>query len=249
MEYGQSFGDKQAICNVLRSQVEEPFRLLSRTSGNLLAIFQINILPTVEKAYYYELIFYSQPDCDIKLYHNEKKSELLDSLGYNITALPDFSLRSYLQLSKLTRNISTYLNHDTAPVPIQDYLAYLVQQRREGALEEVELGEFSSNLVERCVVMRCVEGQWPAGNQGVLVYCGNYLIDRHDCRLGQLIPDKFYKKKYSRRTNLFQYAGVLLLSPALKLNRSCSRPANSFRYNEIMAELVGKLKQRQSEEN
>lgn len=47
VEYGQSFGDKQAICNVLRSQVEEPFRLLSRTSGNLLVIFQINILPTV----------------------------------------------------------------------------------------------------------------------------------------------------------------------------------------------------------
>lgn len=110
---------------MLRSQVEEPFKLLSRTSGSLLAIFQINILPTVEKAYYYELIFYSQPDCDIRLYHNERKSELLESLGYGLTGLPDFSLRSYLQLSKRTRAIRTYLNHDLAPVALQDYLALL----------------------------------------------------------------------------------------------------------------------------
>lgn len=55
---------------MLKSQIDDPYSLLSRNSGNLLVIFQINILPTVEKAYYYELIFYSHPDCDIKLYHN-----------------------------------------------------------------------------------------------------------------------------------------------------------------------------------
>lgn len=109
------------------------------------------------------------------------------------------------------------------------------------------MGEFSSSLVEKCVVMRCVEGRLVEGNQGVLIYCGNYLIDRHDCRLGQLLPDKFYKKKYSKRSNLFQFTGVLQLSPALKLNSSCTRPANSFKYNEILGELVGKLKQRKGE--
>jgi hypothetical protein len=71
--HGASYGDKQAVYNILRSQVADPFTLLSRSDGNLLVIFQLNILPTVEKAYYYELIFYSHPECDIKIYHNEKK--------------------------------------------------------------------------------------------------------------------------------------------------------------------------------
>lgn len=45
--YGKSYGDKQAIYNILKSQVEDPYCLLSRTSGNFLNIFQLNILPTV----------------------------------------------------------------------------------------------------------------------------------------------------------------------------------------------------------
>jgi hypothetical protein len=80
------------------------------------------------------------------------------------------------------------------------------------------------------------------GNQGVLVYCGNHLIDRYDCRLGQLTSDKFYKKKYRRRQNLFRYAGVLYLSSALKLNLTSTRPASRIAYQEILQELVSKIK-------
>ena len=113
---------------------------------------------------------------------------------------------------------------------MQDYLEYLRRQKEAGEVEALELGEFSSKLVERCEVFRCVEGRWLAGNQGILVYCGNYLIDRYDCRLGQLIPDKFYKKKYSKRSNIFKHAGVLFLSAALRLNLSRTRPQNGFKY-------------------
>ena len=37
---------KNIIINILRSQVEDPYKLLSRRSGNILVIFQINIFPT-----------------------------------------------------------------------------------------------------------------------------------------------------------------------------------------------------------
>lgn len=83
----------------------------------------------------------------------------------------------------------------------------------------------------------------------MLVYCGNHLIDRLDCPLGQLISDKFYKKKYRSRQNLFRYAGVLYLSSALRLNLTSTRPTNSSRikYQEILEELVCKIKTARSQ--
>jgi hypothetical protein len=45
--FGGSFGSKQAVVNILRSQLADPFTILSRTEGNLLLIFQLNILPTM----------------------------------------------------------------------------------------------------------------------------------------------------------------------------------------------------------
>lgn len=110
--YGDSFGSKQVVANILRSQLDDPFSVLSRTEGNLLLIFQLNILPTVEKAYYYELIFYSHPEADIRTYHNERKTEMLETLGYNTNALPDFSCRAYLLLSKLRRKIKPRISND-----------------------------------------------------------------------------------------------------------------------------------------
>lgn len=61
---------KQAIYNVLLTQVSDPYNLLSRRWHHLLLILQVNILPTVEKAYYYELISYSRPENDMKIYFN-----------------------------------------------------------------------------------------------------------------------------------------------------------------------------------
>ena len=55
-------------------------------------VFQLNILPTVEKVYYYELISYSKPDSDLKIYCNEKKKDLLEGIGISLGQLPDYSL-------------------------------------------------------------------------------------------------------------------------------------------------------------
>jgi hypothetical protein len=60
--------------------------------------------------------------------------------------------------------------------------------------------------------------------------------------MGHLISDKFYKKKYRRRQNLFRYAGVLYLSSALKLNMTCTRAVSRLKYQEILEELVSKIK-------
>jgi hypothetical protein len=157
--HGASFGDKLAIANVLRSQVADPYVLLSRTAGNLLVIFQLNILPTVEKAYYYELIFYSHPEADIKIYHNEKKTEMLESLGYCTNSLPDFSCRAYLKYSKLKRRIRPCISNDEV-VPTESYLDFLRRQKASGAVEELCLGKFSSKLVEKCAIFECEAGTY-----------------------------------------------------------------------------------------
>jgi hypothetical protein len=44
---------KQTIYNIVRTQLVDPELVLSRKSGQALLVFQVNILPTVEKAYYY----------------------------------------------------------------------------------------------------------------------------------------------------------------------------------------------------
>ena len=62
--------NKKAIRNLLSAQLKDPLSVLSLKEGHRLLVFQLNILPTVEKAYYYELISYSKPDTDIKIYCN-----------------------------------------------------------------------------------------------------------------------------------------------------------------------------------
>lgn len=82
----------------------------------------------------------------------------------------------------------------------------------------------------------------------MLIYCGNQLIDRYDCKLGHIVSDKFYKKRYKKKENLFRYAGVLYLSTGLKLNLSKTRPVNKFKYAEILEELISKIKGARNEE-
>lgn len=89
--------------------MDDPYALLSRSRGNLLVVFQLAILTTAEKGYYYELIFYAQPESDIRLYSNEKKMELLEGMGYNLMSLPDFSCRSYFKYCQLSRKVKVYL--------------------------------------------------------------------------------------------------------------------------------------------
>lgn len=81
-------------------------------------ILQLNILPTVEKAYYYELINYSKPESDIKIYCNEKKHELLESIGINLGEHPELSLRHYLQISKLSRALSVSIDNGIPINPV-----------------------------------------------------------------------------------------------------------------------------------
>jgi len=55
---------------------------------------------------------------------------------------------------------------------------------------------------------------------GILIYCGNILIDRYDCNLGEIISDKFYKKKYRRNENIFKYLGIVMINESLHLNKA-----------------------------
>ena len=71
------FRTKEIIHNVLKTQVKDPNEYLSKDSGYMLVIFETNIFPTVEKAYYYELISYFRPENDIKIYNNERRNEFL----------------------------------------------------------------------------------------------------------------------------------------------------------------------------
>lgn len=87
---------KGAIYRMLLTQLVDPWSVLSLKEGQLLMVFQLNILPTVEKAYYYELINYSGPEHDIKVYYNEKKVDLLQGIGISLAHNPEFSLKHYL---------------------------------------------------------------------------------------------------------------------------------------------------------
>lgn len=61
------------------------------------------------------------------------------------------------------------------------------------------------------------------------------MIDRYDCKIGQLISDKFYKKRYKKaKTNIFKYVGVLYLSSNMKLNQLKTKVRNQLKYNEII---------------
>lgn len=53
--------------------------------------------------------------------------------------------------------------------------------------------------MDSCSIYQCDPEMMIEGNQGVLIYCGNQLIDRYDCKFGEMISDKFYKKKYKKR--------------------------------------------------
>ena len=83
-----SLNRKKTVSNILSTQIKDPYSLLSLKEGHNLVIFQLNILPTVEKAYYYELVSYSKPENDIKIYSNEKKNELLETVGVSLGQHP-----------------------------------------------------------------------------------------------------------------------------------------------------------------
>ena len=76
------------VYRALLTQLNEPYSVLSLRSGHMILIMQLNILPTVEKAYYYELISYNRPEPDLKIYFNEKKQGLLDSIGISLSQTP-----------------------------------------------------------------------------------------------------------------------------------------------------------------
>lgn len=80
-----------------------------------------------------------------------------------------------------------------------------------GNLEELPI-ELDSKHVDSCCIYRCTPDIIIEGNQGILIYCGNQLIDRWDCKFGEMISDKFYKKKYKKREIIFGFAGVIILS-------------------------------------
>ena len=70
-----------------------------------------------------------------------------------------------------------------------------------------------------------------SNNQGILIYCDNVLIDRYDCKFGQIITDKFYKKKHKKNKNLFKYAGIIIVSNNLRINMSKTKFISQYQYN------------------
>lgn len=198
------------------------------------------MLPTVEKAFYYELIFYNSPDSDVKIYTNERRAEVLEQLGYRLGDSPEFSLRAYLQLSHQKRRVQVRLNNDAQAVPTSSYLGYLEEQAGAGVVVRREAG-VRHRAVESCRVYEVGEGQWLERNEGILVYSGNSLVDRFDCPLGQLLSQKFYKKKYRGRTNLFKFVGVLQLKGDLSLNFTRTHFRKAFIYRQVIEEVTRRL--------
>ena len=66
------------------------------------------------------------------------------------------------------------------------------RRKLEQAISEVLENNFGVIIAKNNVTIA-------QNNQGILIYCGNWLIDRYDSKLGHLISDKFYKKKYRKR--------------------------------------------------
>jgi hypothetical protein len=170
---GNGCANRQTIFNILNMHLEDPNIVLSRKDKHLLMIFEVNILPTAEKAYYYELISYKQPENDIRLYCNEKRAEFLEGLGLSLSHNPEFSLRSYLSIAKLQRNIQIFVNNDEEhPIDCFSYLDLLLNYSEAQLIDEVEC-TLSSRYVEKCAVFKCRGDVSLEQNLGILIYCGN----------------------------------------------------------------------------
>jgi len=102
-------------------------------------VLEVNVFLTVEKAYYYELINYTRPDNDLRIFYNDKKGELLEELGFPVARNPEFSLRSFLGIASLNRHINIRI-HDTKDEPIDcsNYLEILRTYERASFVDEYE---------------------------------------------------------------------------------------------------------------
>lgn len=64
--------------------------------------------------------------------------EFLEGLGLSISQTPDFSLRTYLSLAKIQRDIQIYINSKTEqPVDCYNYLEILQQYNRAELVESL----------------------------------------------------------------------------------------------------------------
>jgi hypothetical protein len=134
---GETVAVKQAVYDVLLTQLVEPFEVLSLRQGHLLLVIQLNVLPTVEKAFYYELVSYSRPEQDLKIYFNEKKNELLEGAGLSLTHSPEFSLHEYLQISRLHRGLALTIEKGPA-LPRRNYLDQLRGYEGQGLVQALD---------------------------------------------------------------------------------------------------------------
>ena len=55
-------------------------------------------------------------------------------------------------------------------------------------------------------------------NLGILVYHNDRLLNRLDCNFGDLFKEEFYKTKYKKAANLFEYLGVINIKKGLLPN-------------------------------
>lgn len=214
---------RQTIFNILKSFMDDPNVVLSRREKHLVMVLEVNVFLTVEKVYYYELINYTRPENDLRCYYNDKKGELLEELGFSISRNPEFSLRSYLGIANLVRNINIHIhNFEDEPIDCSNYLEILRTYERASFVDEFEC-KLTNKYVESCAIFKCRDDICLEYNHGILIYCGNELFDRFKCPFGDLMGSKFFRKKYKRSHfshNLFEFVGVLYLSEKMGLSRT-----------------------------
>lgn len=91
--------------------------------------------------------------------------------------------------------------------------------------------------MERCEIFKCVEGKFLEYNQGILIYCGDRLLDRFRCPFGELVSNKLCKKKYKKSDavrNLFEFVGVVILSEKVGVNMIGTRVKKRLEYNLLI---------------
>ena len=209
----------------------------------MILIMQLNILPTVEKAYYYELISYNKPEPDLKIYFNEKKQALLDNIGISLSQTPEYSLNQYLRISQLLRPLIVTIDN-SQPINTHNYLCMLNHYEHLDLIDALPCPAALKQLTDDCQVWRCKSETWLEYNQGILIYCGNHLLDRFECPFGQLAHSKFFKKKYKKSDasrNLFEFVGVLFLPESMGLNLTKTRVRDRITWSLLVQELTAWL--------
>ena len=157
-------------------------------------------------------------------------------------------MRHYLSISKLQRPLEVTIDHSPPITPIP-YSATLLHYEKLGLLSSVELSPVLKDLVQECLIFKCTEKI--EYNQGILIYCGDYLLERFKYPFGQLIPSKFYKKKIKKSEglkNLFDFVGVVHLRKEEELDSVHTSIRDKRKMKRIIEELTKILKKEKEEE-